>query len=287
MNNQIKGLLITALGVLLVVPDSLFVRLIDAEPMVITFWRSIVSSAFILTVVLGTQGIGGFKSVFQTGRVGLLYAICIGSTAPGFVLAVTNTSVANVVLIFASIPLFASVFSFIFLGEIIQRRILITSAFVIFGLSIIAYGSGFSEIASWKGDLWALYVSIVYAAGLTALRRLKDISMVPAVSIAYFASAVLVGLFCSPFETFVINWPLFIGHGIFIGSATCLLTLGPRYISSAEVALLILLESVLAPILVWVIVGEYPGEWTLVGGGVVLLTLIISNLILLKNEKSG
>jgi len=38
MNNQIKGLLITALGVLLVVPDSLFVRLIDAEPMVITFW---------------------------------------------------------------------------------------------------------------------------------------------------------------------------------------------------------------------------------------------------------
>ena len=96
MNNQIKGLLITALGVLLVVPDSLFVRLIDAEPMVITFWRSIVSSAFILTVVLGTQGIGGFKSVFQTGRVGLLYAICIGSTAPGFVLAVTNTSVANV-----------------------------------------------------------------------------------------------------------------------------------------------------------------------------------------------
>ena len=120
MNNQIKGLLITALGVLLVGPDSLFVRLIDAEPMVITFWRSIVSSAFILTVVLGTQGIGGFKSVFQTGRVGLLYAICIGSTAPGFVLAVTNTSVANVVLIFASIPLFASVFSFIFLGEIIQ-----------------------------------------------------------------------------------------------------------------------------------------------------------------------
>ena len=57
MNNQIKGLLITALGVFLVVPDSLFVRLIDAEPMVITFWRSIVSSAFILTVVLGTQGI--------------------------------------------------------------------------------------------------------------------------------------------------------------------------------------------------------------------------------------
>lgn len=51
----------------------------------------------------------------------------------------------------------------------------------------------------------------------------------------------------------------------FIAVATCFLTLGPRYISSAEVSLLILLESVLAPLLVWAVVGEDPGRWAIVG----------------------
>ena len=46
MNGKLKGLLITTCGVLLVVPDSLFVRLISAEPMVIAFWRSLISGIF-------------------------------------------------------------------------------------------------------------------------------------------------------------------------------------------------------------------------------------------------
>lgn len=60
--------------------------------------------------------------------------------------------------------------------------------------------------------------------------------------------------------------------------ATCLLTLGPRYISAAEVSLLILLESVLAPLLVWAAIGEDPGPWALVGGSVVIGALLLSNL---------
>tara|TARA_B100000287_G_C20326333_1_gene659892 strand:- start:68 stop:712 length:645 start_codon:yes stop_codon:yes gene_type:complete len=211
--------------------------------------------------------------------------IFIGSTAPGFVLAVNNTSVANVVFIFAAIPLFTSFFSYFFLSEMIQRRILITSIFVVLGLGIIAYGSGQSGNSSWKGDLWALYVAIVYAGGLTILRKLKNFSMVPGVSIAYLASGFLIWLFCSPMDDFSSNWYLFLGHGSFIGIATCLLTIGPRFISSTEVALLVLLESVLAPVLVWLVVGEYPGEWTLYGGAIVLLSLLVSNAISLYRER--
>ena len=39
MTNRKKGLIVTSLGVLFVVPDSLFVRLIDSDPMIIAFWR--------------------------------------------------------------------------------------------------------------------------------------------------------------------------------------------------------------------------------------------------------
>ena len=67
--------------------------------------------------------------------------------------------------------------------------------------------------------------------------------------------------------------------------ATCFLTLGPRYISSPEVSLLILLESVLAPLLVWAIVGEDPGRWAMIGGAVVIGALLASNFVALRRRR--
>ena len=284
MTDHFKGLLITTLGVLLVVPDSLFVRLIDADPLITAFWRGIIAGGFILVGLLLFQGLSGFKVILRSGKPGLVYTFLIGSTAPAFVLAVTNTSVANVVFIFATIPIFASIFSLVFLKEPIRRNMVVTIFFVLIGLGVIAYGSGYSEVASWEGDLWALYVSVAFAGALTAVRQVKEISMIPAIPIAYIGSAVLIGLFYLPLylplQEFKQDWHLFLGHGAFIAGATCLLTLGPRFLSSPEVSLLILLESVLAPILVWWFLGEYPGEWAIAGGALVILTLIVSNLML-------
>ena len=282
MNDHLKGLLITSLGVLLVVPDSLFVRLIQAEPMVTAFWRGMTSGLFILAVLLVVQGPRVFAPTLRAGWPVWVYMFLIGTTAPGFVLAITNTSVANVVFIFASIPIFAAIFSRILLGEPIRRRIVVTMGFVMIGLGLIAYGSGESEIASWKGDLWALYVSAAYALALTAVRKVRDVPMIPAIPVAYIGAACVIGLFVAPLGPFTVEWPLFLGHGAFIAAATCLLTLGPRYISSAEVSLLILLESVLAPILVWFVIGEDPGSWALIGGAVVVGALLVSNPVALR-----
>lgn len=284
MNDHVKGLLITTLGVLFVVPDSLFVRLIVAEPLTVAFWRGMTSGLLILIGLLAVQGLRGFGAVLRSGWPGLVYIFLIGSTAPGFVLAVTQTSVANVVFIFASMPVFSALFSLIFLGEPIRRRMVLTMAAVLAGLGIIAYGSDASEIASWKGDLWALYVTIAYSGALTAVRKLRDISMIPAIPIASIGAALVLWPFTAPVVAFPAQWELFIGHGAFIAVATCFLTLGPRYISSAEVSLLILLESVLAPILVWAVIGEDPGPWALIGGAVVIGALFVSNLVVLRRR---
>lgn len=278
MGDHLKGLMITTLGVLLVVPDSLFVRLIDAEPMVTAFWRGLTAGIFVLLVLLATQGFQGFRAVFRTGWPGFIYTVLIASTAPAFVLAVSNTSVANVVFIFASMPVFAAFFSRVFLGEAIRLRMVITMAVVIFGLGIIAYGSSATAIASWKGDIWAVYISAAFAAALTAVRSVKETSMIPAIPFAYIGVAIVIGVFVSPAEVQESQWPLFLGHGAFIGAGSCLLVLGPRYISASEVSLLVLLESVLAPILVWAVIGENPGLLAIVGGAVVVGALVVSNL---------
>ncbi len=279
MTHRKKGLIITSLGVLFVVPDSLFVRLIDTDPMIIAFWRGTIAGGLILLALLISNGISVFKPVFRSGFPGLLYIILIGSTTPAFVLAVTYTSVANVVFIFASIPIFAIIFSVIFLGEPVELSTVVTAIIVISGLAVISYGSSSSEISSWRGDLWAVYVSAAYAGALTAIRKVKEISMVPTIPIALIGSAAIISLFYFPFQDFEKYGLLFFGHGAFIGIATWLLTLGPRYLSSPEVSLLILLESVLAPLLVWFVVGEFPGEWALVGGAIVIFALLVFNLM--------
>ena len=287
MNDHLKGLIVTTLGVLLVVPDSLFVRLIEAEPMVTAFWRGLTAGCLVLAVLLAVQGTRGFRAVLATGWPGVIYTVLIGTTAPAFVLAVTQTSVANVVFIFASMPVFAAAFSRIFLGEPIRLRMVLTMAAVIFGLGVIAYGSSESEIASWKGDIWAFYVSAAFAAALTAVRKVKATSMVPAIPFAYIGAACLLAPFAAPMEAFAPQWPLFLGHGAFIGAASCLLALGPRYISSAEVSLLVLLESVLAPILVWAVIGEDPGPWALTGGAIVIGALVVSNVVSMVHQRTG
>ena len=285
MNDHLKGLLITTLGVLFVVPDSLFVRLIAAEPLEVAFWRGMSSGLIILVGLLLVQGTRGFGEVLRCGWPGVIYMLLIGSTTPGFVMAVTQTSVANVVFIFASMPIFSAVFSLIFLGEPIRLRMVLTMVVVLAGLGIIAYGSEESDVASWKGDLWALYVTIAYAGALTAVRMVRSISMIPAIPIAYIGSALVMWPFAAPLAVFPGQWELFAGHGAFIAVATCFLTLGPRYISSAEVSLLILLESVLAPLLVWAVIGENPGPWALVGGAVVIGALFVSNLVVLVRKR--
>lgn len=277
MNSHLKGILITALGVLIVTPDSLFVRLIDGDPLVTGFWRGLIASLVVFIAVLLFQGPRAFSVVFRSGKPGLIYMVLVASTAPAFALAVTNTSVANVVFILAATPIFAAIYSRIFLGEPIERRMVLTLIAVVIGLGVITIGSSESEIASWKGDLWAVYIAAAFAAALTAVRKIKDVSMVPAVPFAYIGAALVLLLFTSPFEAFAANWPLYLGHGVMIGAASCLLTLGPRYITSAEVSLLVLLESVLAPILVWWVLGEDPGPLAIAGGATVIVALLVSN----------
>ena len=286
ITNHQKGLLITVLGVLFVVPDSLFVRLINSEPLVTAFWRSLTAGLLITFGLLIFQGKNSFRNIFLMGKLGWIYCFLIGSTSPAFVIAVNNTSVANVVFIFASMPIFSAVFCRIFLNENISRRTMITILVVGVGLSVIAYGSGTTALSNWRGDIWALYISMAYAAALTIVRHLKHISMIPAIPIAYLGSATIIFLFTNPLPLFEANAGLYFSHGVCIALGTCFLTLGPRYLSAPEVSLLILLESVLAPLLVWIVINENPGTWAFLGGAIVIGSLTISNFSAYKNAKT-
>lgn len=285
LNEHQKGILLTAFGVICIVPDALFVRIISAEPLVIAFWRSILAGLIIAAFVNFQDRSSSYNVILKMGLKGWVYCVILASTSPAFVLAVSNTSVANVVFIFASMPMFTAIFSWMLLGETISARTTITMLLVAVGLSIIAFGSTANEHAHWIGDLFALYISVAYGFAFTILRGMKATSMVPVVPIAFCGSALLIALITNPFIGFFENFWLYAVHGIFIAVGTTFLTLGPRRLPAPEVSLLILLESILAPLLVWAVLDEHPGQFAILGGAIVIGALAISNFIAFRKSQ--
>ena len=189
LNEHQKGILLTAFGVICIVPDALFVRIISSEPMVIAFWRSILAGLIIAAFVNFQDRSSSYNLIQKMGLKGWVYCVILASTSPAFVLALSNTSVANVVFILAAMSMFTAIFSWMLLGEKISARTTITMLLVSFGLSIIAFGSTTNEQAHWIGDLFALYISVAYGFAFTILRGMKATSMVPVVPIAFCWSA--------------------------------------------------------------------------------------------------
>lgn len=286
MNDHLKGLLITTLGVLFIVPDSLFVRLIDASAPTIAFFRNLGAGSLILMFVLVTLGPRPVLAVPRLGWPALIYVVCFGASATGFVVAVTMTSVANVVFIIAAMPIFATLFSRIFLQEAVSKRMVWTMIGVILGMAIILYGSHETAGAHWSGDLIAIGVAMCFAAAMTALRKLRGQQTLALVPVALIGSACVLAPFAQIGTVLADQWPLLLGHAAFITVASALMTLGPRYITSAEVTLLILLESVLAPVVAWSFLGEDPGRFAIIGGVVVIAVLLVSNLYALMRLRA-
>ena len=285
LSDHAKGLLITTLGILFIVPDSLFVRLVDADTMTIAFWRNltsgIVASAGLLLLTRGRP----WGAVRATGWQGVVYAGGVALSGVMFVAAVKLTSVANVVFILAAMPIFAALFSRIALAERIGRRMVLTMAAVGVGLAVIAYGSGTDEGTNIWGDLIALGIAVVFALALTAARTKRQVPMAPAVPFAFLAMALVLLPFADVWSVPDGQWWIVAVHGgVFIVASMTLLSIGPRYITSAEVSLLVLLESTLAPLLIWAVIGEFPGEWVLAGGAMVIGALLVSNLVALRRR---
>jgi drug/metabolite transporter (DMT)-like permease len=285
MSDQLKGLLITMMGVLFVVPDSLFIRLIEVPPLEISFWRGLSTGLLVLVYVLLSTGARSVGAALRGGPYAYVYLVAMSVTGVLFTLAVSHTSVANVVFIIASMPVFAALLSFVWLGERMSRRMMLTMIAVFIGLGVITYGSGETHGASLKGDLLAVGVSFVFAIALTAARRVRSVSMVPMLPLAYLVSALCLWPFVQPLQLGAGQIYLIGLHGVFIAISSIGLALGPRYIPSAEVALLILLESVLAPLLVWFALGEDPGGYALVGGAIVIGALALSNVSVLLRKR--
>ena len=285
-NDQAKGLLLTAIGVLAIVPDSILIRLIQADILTITFWRALIPGVLISTAVLLFYRKPTLSFIKSPGASGIIFIVTHSIGTLLFVVAIELTSIASALFIISTSPVFAAIISRIFLNEKISLRMIFTIIGALIGIGFITFGSFNVEEFFAVGDIAALGVAICLAISLTAARSASNFSMIPAVGISSLLTPLCIVYFINPFNLLYLDWIYILLLGVvFAPIATCLIATGPRYITSAEVSLLLLLEAVLAPILAWLILFEIPHSSTIYGGLIVLSVLIVSNIIALRQNR--
>lgn len=277
MSDHAKGLLITTAGVLAITPDSLLIRLIEADSWTILFWRGLLTAAGIAGLMLLLYGRAAPARFRDAGRPGLLVAVLFTGSTIFFVNALTLTSVANTLVIVAASPVFAALLSRIFLGERAAARTWIAMIVVIGAVGLIVSG-GF-EGGRWVGDFCALGTSICVAGSFVVTRHARASDMSPAISLSGLLTALAAWPLAAPLSVDGDSMLLLVLLGLILTVGFALMMIGPRYITAPEVSLLLPLETVLGTALVWLVLGEEPGGRAIVGGIVVIGTLIIHSVI--------
>lgn len=279
MNDYRKGVLIVATGAFLYAPDSLMLRLMAMDQWPTVFWRSLLGGGLVTLAYLLIWR-GRFPPhLFALGWRGLIFIPFYVGTTFCFVYAVRETSVANTLFLVSTSPVFSALISWAALGERPDRRTVRTIILALLGVGLIAAAAEEGGPNSLDGDLAAIGASLMLATGFVIIRSARPLSMAPMVGPAGLASALVAAFFVTDYSVAEGSlWPLLV-MGLFIMPvATWCLTTGPRLIPAPEVSLLMLIEAIFGPLIIWWALSEYPGDLTLIGGALILGALAWSSL---------
>lgn len=279
-----QGTLLAATGVTVLSFDALLVRLARADSTEVIFWRGLFIALSVTFVLRLMRGRWAWDAIREAGGPAGALIVSMGINQILFVAAVMNTSVANVVVILTSAPLFAAMLSGIFLGEWVPPRTWLAMALCIAGIALVFGGS--VGAGDWLGDAFALAAALMVAANLTLLRRTPGVSRLAVVAGGGFASCLLVLPFAAPATVTSQGLVVLAVMGLLqMPLALVMMTEATRYLPSAEVSLFLVVEAILGTFWVWVVLGEEPPGLTLLGGTVVIATLVGHSWLALRRGR--
>jgi drug/metabolite transporter (DMT)-like permease len=221
----------------------------------------------------------------------------------GFTLAFVLTSPANALLFTSLNPLWAAVLGRFFLDDRIPSHTAIALCFalcsigIIFLPTIIGSGSDTSrdgEIGSTstKGDIIALATGFCLASWITTVRHAGKtvggkVNMTGGAVLSGICAS-LVALTAAQGQVIQEGWKFYTlvaADGVAVGGIFITLSIGPKLITGAETGLILLLETLLGPFWVFVFFGDVPPKWTLIGGALLILTLVVHECANLRFQR--
>ncbi|HET6191842.1 MAG TPA: DMT family transporter [Trebonia sp.] len=226
-------------------------------------FASLAVLAFVAVAERG-QVVRAFRAI---GRPGLVIAVLMAVSSGSFITALNDTTVADVMVIQALVPLAAALLGML-VGERVRPRTWVAMGVAVAGFAVMAGAPSRPGLA---GMTFSFIAMLSYAATIVIARHKSDVSMAPATCL----SQVLVFAAFAPFAHVAEMGGSNLGYvalmGVVqMGLALCLLSMGARLIPAAEVALIAQLENVLGPLWVWLAGIEHPSAPTIAGGIIVI-----------------
>lgn len=260
--------------------NGLIVRLIDtATPFQAVFHRSLGMSVGLFLVYGLVYRRGAIRHVTSIGWGGFFGASLLGASAMGMVFAMYNATVANVVFVSSAIPFFTAGLAWLILREKVPMTMLAFMALAFSGVTVMV--SGGISLGAAFGNMMALGSALLYGLFVVVIRGRQGTNMSPMVAVAGVwicaAVSIIVGgeLYVSAHDF----WLCIFWGAVIAAACHSLFVLAARNLAGAEVTFLMLLEFVLAPIWVWLIVDEVPAWTTLLGGTLVVGSLVAWTLV--------
>ena len=259
-------------------------RLVEqADGWQILFYRSLALSITILLILVFQKGSRVFDEFRKLDWNDCLLAVFLGTGFVTYVFALLYNTVANALFIFSFAPFLAAFLGWMLLGERVAKRTWFAIGVAMAGLAVMV-GSELA-LSHYLGTLLALWIPIAYAASIIAVRRSKRDNMLVALCLAGLVALVLSAFFVTDYALTSRDLIISLYLGVFqVGMGFTLVVLGSRHVPAAQVGLLALVEPILAPLWVWMGVGELPGLATIIGGSIIFLAIATDGILNIKSS---
>ena len=271
--SRLGGLPLAIVGVLLLSPDSLVIRLVSADRFMVLFWRGLMMAVGFAAVAGLSRGPRPAGPILRCDRPALIAGLLLGAANVAFVISITSTDVANTFVIAATSPLIAAFLSRLFLREVVVRRTIVASVLCVAGLALIFLDS--VSTANLRGDVVALAYAVLVAGSVTAMRIADQRDIPKAFSLGSACSAVVALPFIVPWDVAVRDvWLLTLTGAVLLPAAFMAVARATEVLPAPVVALVLLLETLTAPLLVWLWLSEQPTDTVLLAGVYLLAVLV-------------
>ncbi|MBL6917481.1 MAG: DMT family transporter [Arenicellales bacterium] len=262
--------------------SGLVVRLLDAGPLVMNFYRALFLMGAILVLLFLRYRGAAIVRVIGVGWPGLMAGAMLAGAGITFLQSMTHTTVANTLFVLGGIPFVTSGLAWIFLKEKPGRPTLVTMIIAFFGI-VIMIGEGFT-IGSVYGNLMALMTTLFFSIYAVIVRFNRQVDMLPAILISTVLIMAMTGL--TQRGVLPISkddlWLCLLWGGVMSGFTSASFIVASRHIIAAELTIFMLLEFALGPVWVWLFVNEIPSKWTLAGGALVIVAVLGRSILELR-----
>ena len=266
---------------------GLLIRLIDnADGFQILFYRSLGMSAIILLVACLKRKSRPILVLLTLDKNDFLMGSFLCFAFLTYVFAMLNTSIASTLFLLSMSPIFAGLISWFWIGEKPKNIVWVSMLIALFGV-LLMMGEGINNNSKTFGNFLALSSAIFFALMLVQARKSKKTDVLGGTflgAIFSFALGIIITLILKN-DLIISKYDIFLSifMGLFtIGIGIALVTWATPYLPAAEISILVLIESILGPIWVWIFLNETISVFELIGGLTVLSAVI---LMIYVNQK--